>query len=759
MKFTNGFWLLQDDVTALSPMEVRDSLYENNKLTLYAPIVKISGRGDTLNRPQLTVELSAPQEDIIKISMYHFAGGIDQNPNFVLNEKDIVPNVINSKEQISFKSGELEFSIKDNKNWASEIKYKGKYLTGSPLKGAGLITRANGERYFKEQLNLDVSETIYGLGERFTPFVKNGQVVDIWNEDGGTCSEQAYKNIPFYLSSKGYGILVNHPEKVSFEVASEVVSRVQFSVPGEKLEYFIIGGDSLKDVLKNYTTLSGKPGLPPAWSFGLWLTTSFTTTYDEKTVTSFIDGMADRDIPLQVFHFDCFWMKEFEWCNFKWDLDQFPEPEAMLKRLKNKGLYNCLWINSYIAQKSYMFNQGKEHGYLVKNIDGSVWQTDLWQAGMGLVDFTNPDAVLWYKGKLKELLLMGVDSFKADFGERIPTKGIKYFNGSDPQKMHNFYTYLYNKAVFEVIQEVKGHDKAMLFARSATVGSQKFPVHWGGDCSATYQSMAETLRGGLSLCLSGFGFWSHDIGGFEQTAEADLYKRWCAFGLLSSHSRLHGSESYRVPWNFDQEAVDVLRFFTKLKNSLMPYIYTNAIETSQTGIPMMRAMVLEFPNDPACKFLDTQYMLGENLLVAPIFNNRGDVDYYLPEGTWTSLIDGTTRDGGKWYSENYNYLSLPLMVKEGSVIPVNSGDKTADYIYANGVILKTYNFKNGHKSTTVIKESDGSTSLTVDIELHNDNIIINSIGNTSNYSFTYNNGKIINLSGKNSATYNLKDLI
>ena len=234
---------------------------------------------------------------------------------------------------------------------------------------------------------------------------------------------------------------------------------------------------------------------------------------------------------------------------------------------------------------------------------------------MAVVDFTNPAACEWYKGHLKRLINMGVDCFKSDFGERIPTD-VVYFDGSDPVKMHNYYALLYNKAVFEALEEDLGKGNAVLFARSATAGGQQFPVHWGGDCSATYPSMAESLRGGLSLCLSGFGFWSHDIGGFEDTATPDLYKRWAAFGLLSSHSRLHGSKSYRVPWLFDEEAVDVLRYFTKLKCCLMPYIFAAACEAAKQGIPVMRAMMLEFPDDPGCDYLDLQYMLGESLLVA-----------------------------------------------------------------------------------------------------------------------------------------------
>jgi len=243
---------------------------------------------------------------------------------------------------------------------------------------------------------------------------------------------------------------------------------------------------------------------------------------------------------------------------------------------------------------------------------------------------------------------MGIDCFKTDFGERIPTD-VVYYDGSDPIKMHNYYTYLYNQTVFEVLEERFGKGGAIVFARSATAGCQKFPTHWSGDSVSTYESMAENLRGGLSLCLSGFGFWSHDIGGFfEQDLSPDLYKRWCAFGLLSPHSRLHGDGRYRVPWVFDEEAVEVLRFFTKLKCRLMPYIFNAACEAHEKGIPVMRAMMLEFPDDPTCCYLDRQYMLGDSLLVAPVFSPEGIVDYYLPEGRWTNFLTNDIVEGRRW---------------------------------------------------------------------------------------------------------------
>lgn len=712
MKFTDGYWLIREGYNVQNPADIRDITHTSDSMTVFAATKIIATKGDTLNGTLLKADFSSPMPDVIRVKLFHHKGKINKGPAFELFPSDTDVQISVDEETAVLTSGQLSVQVNRKQGWNIDFNYAGKRITGSGWRAPAYIQDPDKKAYYREQLDLGVGEYIYGLGERFTPFVKNGQVVEIWNEDGGTSSEQSYKNIPFYLSSKGYGVFVNHPEKVSYEIASENVSRVQFSVEGEYLEYFIIGGATPKDVLDNYTKLTGKPALPPAWTFGLWLTTSFTTDYDEATVNHFVDGMAERDLPLSVFHFDCFWMKEYQWCDFEWDKDMFPDPEGMLRRLKDKGLKICAWINPYIAEKSHLFDEGMENGYLVKTPDGSVWQWDLWQAGMGLVDFTNPDAVKWYKSKLEMLIDQGVDCFKTDFGERIPTN-VVYFDGSDPVKMHNYYTFLYNKAVFEVLEDKLGKGEAALFARSATVGGQQFPVHWGGDCSATYESMAETVRGGLSLGLSGFGFWSHDISGFENTAPPDIYKRWVQFGLLSSHSRLHGSTSYRVPWLFDEEAVDVVRKFTKLKCSIMPYLYNSAVESTVRGLPMMRAMVLEYPQDPTCFTLDTQYMLGDSILVAPIFNKEGDVQYYLPEGKWTNYLTGEVLEGNRWYSENHGYMTLPIMIKPNTLLAVGKEDSRPDYDYADGVSLHLFELGDGASAQADIVNTLAEQELSV----------------------------------------------
>jgi len=705
MKFTSGNWLIREGFTINFPKVVHEVEENQDGVTLYAPCKHINHRGDTLDGPLLTIKLTAPMENVIRVQTWHFKGGAKRYPNFEVNEEKAPFKLDDKEEELTFSSGNLSAVIsKDPFN----IKFEqdGNLLTNVDGKGLAWITGPKNKTYMRGQHSLKVGELLYGLGERFTPFVKNGQSVEVWNEDGGTSSEQSYKNVPFYLSNRGYGIFVNHPEKVSYELGSEVVSKSQYSVEGEYLNYYLIAGPTPKEVVSRYTDLTGKPALPPAWSFGLWLSTSFTTDYNEETVNHFVDGMAERGIPLSVFHFDCFWMKEFEWSNFVWDERNFPDPEAMLKRLKDKGLKICVWINPYIAQKSKLFDEAAEQGYLIKRANGDVWQWDLWQAGMGIVDFTNPDACKWFASKLKVLLDMGVDAFKTDFGERIPTD-VVYFDGSDPYKMHNYYAYKYNEVVFDLIKEEKGEREAVVFARSATTGGQKFPVHWGGDCDSTYEAMAESLRGGLSLTTSGYGYWSHDIGGFENTATPDVFKRWTAFGLLSSHSRFHGSHSYRVPWAFDEEAVGVAKHFVELKNSIMPYLYRTAVENNKTGVPMMRSMLLEFPEDSLCDTLDRQYMLGDSILVAPIFNEQGIGSYYLPKGKWTHLLTGEVVDGGTWRKEQYDYFSLPLYVRENTVLARGSVTDIPDYDYTSNVCFHVYNLEDGKEVVTSMYDKEG----------------------------------------------------
>lgn len=598
MKFTNGYWMIRDGVDALYAREAYELAADatTESLNVLAPTSVVRGRYDTLNLPTFNVDITTPAEGVIRVCAEHWQGATEY-PGFPLNadepgNRDYVTVQANGNgdgevgvngADVTLTTGGLTVKVVKGAPWnLTFIGEDGKVLTESAGKSLGRFklgaesnvtaqpvsefgvtmdgsARDESDVFIAIQLHLSVGEDVYGLGERFGAYVKNGQSVDIWNEDGGTASEQGYKDIPFYMTSNGYGVLVNNRGRVSFEIGSENT---------------------------------------------------------EATINSFIDGMAERDIPLAAFHYDCYWMREFHWCDFEWDKRFFGDIESTLKRLH------------------------EDKGYLVRKPNGEVWQTDFWQAGMGLVDFTNPAAREWFKDKVKALLNQGVDAIKTDFGERIP-RDVVWYDGSPKLSMHNWYTQLYNQAVFEAIEETYGKGNACLYARSATVGGQQQPVHWGGDCESTFNGMAQSLRAGLSLTSSGFGFWSHGIGGFEGAfPDPAVYKRWVAFGMLGSHSRLHGSTVYRVPWLFDEEdekngvalvpgqtAVDVVREFTKLKLELMPYVYQLGLQPHVNGTPVMRSMFVEFPDDPACRTLDRQYMFGPSMLVAPVFTYSGEVSY------------------------------------------------------------------------------------------------------------------------------------
>lgn len=708
MKFTDGQWMLQPGVAAHYASEAYAVDIHDDKLVVLVTTRPIKHRGDTLQGPTLTLTLSSPMEGVIRVSVVHYTAS--QVPRLRVpmpGAESPRVRIEQNETQVTLTSGGLSVDVRRGEGFGLVFREGDRVLTRSDWRSLGYIQWQGKGNHVHEQLTLAVGECVYGLGERFTPWVKNGQVVENSNRDGGTACEQAYKSVPFYLTNRGYGVLVDEAGPVSFEIGSEKVARVQFSREGESLDYLVIRGPTPKDVVRRLTALTGRAALPPAWSFGLWLTTSFTTNYDEATTTSFIDEMKRRDLPLSVFHFDCFWMREFQWCDFEWDRRQFPDPPAMLQRLRARGLKISLWINPYVAQRSPLFAEGVREGYFIKRTNGLVWQTDLWQPGMAIVDFTHPRAMSWYQGHLRRLLEMGVDCFKTDFGERIPDASVMYHDGSDPVEMHNLYALQYNEVVYRLIAEVRGIDDAVVFARSTYASGQRFPVHWGGDCWSTFESMAESLRGGLSLTTCGFAFWSHDIGGFEGKPPPAVYKRWIQFGLLSSHSRLHGSSSYRVPWLVDEESCEVLRAFTQLKHRLMPYLYARAIEATQTGVPVMRSMVMEHPHDPACATLDRQYQLGEALLVAPVFTESGEVDFYLPEGRWTHLLSGDVKAGGRWHREVHDMQSLPLYVAPNTVLPWGAQIDRPDYDYAQGVTLRVFALDDGTVAPFAVASARG----------------------------------------------------
>lgn len=713
MKFTEGYWVKKQGFTVDHPRQVQEVTPTHAGFVAFAPTRTVRRHGDELDSPMLTTTVEAVAADIVRVRLEHFRGMGESTPNFPLALDPEVTHDAHAEGTSGYvRAGDLEVSVSGDEHYSLTFHAGGRTLTSAIPRSTGFVTAPDGQVYIHEQLTLAVGESVYGLGERFGPVVRNGQSVEIWNDDGGTATEHAYKNVPFYFTTEGYGVFINHPEHVSLEVASEINTRVQFSVPGHRLEYFVIYGPTPKDILRKYTSLTGRAPQVPAWSYGLWLSTSFTTDYSEATVNGFIDRMEELQLPLSVIHFDCYWMRPSRWCDFTWDPQKFTDPAGMLDRYHERGLKVCVWINPYIGQRSHLFDEGMKNGYLLKQTDGAVRQWDHWQSGMAWVDFTNPAARQWWKDELKKLLRQGVDAFKTDFGERVPTD-VVWHDGSDPQRMHNYYSYLYNQAAYEAIAEERGQEEAIVFARAATAGGQAFPVHWGGDSEPTFVSMAETLRGGLSLGMSGFGYWSHDMGGFEGTPNDDVFIRWFPFGMLSSHSRLHGSHSYRVPWNYGDTAVEVARRFIALKNRLMPYLMTHARDITEAGVPLMRHTLLEYPEDRGAVHVDTQYLLGPDLLVAPVFTESGQVDVYLPTAGWTDILSGTHLAAPGWVRQTHDLTTLPLLVRDGTVLPIGSTTDSPDYDWCDGLQLYLLRPQEGTRTVRVRQRSGGFAEYSV----------------------------------------------
>ncbi len=521
-----------------------------------------------------------------------------------------------------------------------------------------------------EALSLAPDECLYGFGERFVPLDQRGRRWESWTTDAvSTATQRAYKPVPFGLSSRGYGLFINSTARIDFDLGATSSLSAAFTLDATELDYFILYGPALNDVLRRFWRLTGAPPLPPLWSFGFW--SSRFGYASRQEVEEIAQGYRQRDIPCDVIHLDPQWMGGREkWCDLEWDTSAFPEPAQMISDLRSQGFRVCLWENPYVPQGTPLYAEGAANGYFVQDAEGEPYLITGW-ADMALqqaaVDFTNPAAVAWWQEKHRQLLAMGVATFKTDFGEAAPDDG-RYHDGTPGSLVHNLYPLLYNQAVFEVVDDHSG-GQGLVWSRATTAGSQRFPVHWGGDSRTTFDHMAASLRGGLNLILSGFAYWSHDIGGFSGASNPALYTRWAQFGLFCSHARAHGT-SPREPWAFGEETEDIFRKYAALRYRLLPYLYSCAARAVATGRPLMRPLLLDYQDDPTTHTLDLQYLLGDAFLVAPVFAETASVPVYLPKGRWVDYWSKHTYAGPGWVTVHAPLDTLPLFVREGAIIPM-----------------------------------------------------------------------------------------
>ena len=532
---------------------------------------------------------------------------------------------------------------------------------------------------FASSLSLFPGEKIFGGGESFTRLDKRGQRLVLYTRDPhGTEFEGMYKPVPFFLSSRGYGIAYHTSAPLTADVGKSCnLGNVAFHYE-DRLDISFFTGTP-KEILRAYTAETGRCQCPPLWSFGLWM--SRITYKSQQEVLETAVRLRKSHIPCDVIHIDTGWFAEDWRCDYRFAEDRFPDPEGMIRTLRKMGFRVSLWQNPYFTPENPLYQEILDRGYAVKNGDGRLAVRD------AVLDLSNPDAVKWYQDQLRRLLRMGVSVIKADFGEAAPLNG-QYYSGRSGYYEHNLYPLRYNKAVYEVTREETG--EGLIWARSAWAGSQQYPVHWGGDADNTDNAMLATLRGGLSLGLCGFPFWSHDIGGFVKQSPEELYSRWLPFGMLTSHSRCHGAPPTE-PWEYSPEFLALFRQCAELKYSLLPYIYQQAQECCANGHPMLRPLFFEFPEDPGAWLIEDAYLLGMDLLVAPLFETgRQEREVYLPQGAWTSYFDGKRYEGGRWHTLAAVHVPIILLVRSGAKIPHAVPGQCTEAMDWNRVAWKSY---------------------------------------------------------------------
>ncbi|HLR26428.1 MAG TPA: TIM-barrel domain-containing protein [Fodinibius sp.] len=504
---------------------------------------------------------------------------------------------------------------------------------------------------------LSPGEKIFGTGESFTQLNKRGQRIPLWvNDPNGVQTQGMYKPIPFFMSSRGYGMFVNSSTPMTFDFGHKFNGTTNLMIGDDELDLFVFLGEP-KDVLDEYTALTGKASMPPLWSFGFWM--SRITYFSEKEVRNVAQNLRKYKIPSDVIHLDTGWF-ETDWrSDFQFSQSRFGDPEKMISDLKEDGFHISLWQLPYFVPKNRLYDEVVEKGYAVTDAEGDIPYAD------AIFDFSNPEGVEWYQDKIAGLLELGVDAIKVDFGEAGPLNGI-YHSGRTGFYEHNLYPLRYNKAIMEVTKEVTGEN--IIWARSAWAGSQRYPIHWGGDAANSSTGMAATLRGGLSLGLSGFSFWSHDMGGFTLKAPEELYRRWAPFGFLTSHSRSHGGAPTE-PWEYGEGFMDQFRRAAEMRYRLMPYIYAQAKESAENGLPMLRALFVEFPDDPGSWNIDDEYLFGSDILVAPLLQKKArQREVYMPPGKWIDYQTGEVYRGG-WHRIEAGEIPIIMLVKSGTVIP------------------------------------------------------------------------------------------
>jgi alpha-D-xyloside xylohydrolase len=572
---------------------------------------------------------------------------------------------------------------------------------------------ADGELAYHVSFEARPDEQFYGLGERFGTFGQRGTRSVAWIEDAlGVSGPHVYKAVPYFWSTRGYGLFVNSGAPVEIDLAATSHSTVSVVVPDEMLEFYVVRAAGPEDALAPLRALTGDVPLPPRWAFGTWVSSSFQPDTQESLLERARQIRRDG-FPADVLHVDPFWQRPGCWSDLAWDRDTFPDPRAMAAELRELGFRLCLWINPYISVDSPRFAEASQAGYFLRRPGGSTWTGSVWGQDRGLpdmaiVDFTNPAAVRWWQGHLTGLLEDGAAVFKTDFAEAVPP-GTVAWNGASGLDLHNVYTLLYNDAAAEVTEQVHGY--RLVWGRSSYLGGQRHAAQWGGDPASTYGGMGSTLRGGLSYAIGGGTFWSHDVGGFYGSPPSDLFLRWAWFGALSPLNRYHGNTS-RLPWDQAAGVYPATRQIVATRYRLLPYLYSAAAQAVRQHRTWLRPMVAACPGDRAARDADGQYLIGTDLLAAPVTAADGEQDVYLPAGTWIDYATRARYDGGRWQRLTRPPEQAPLFVRHGALLPVDTSAPASAAADPDALTLEVWG---GTGGTATVHEARGETRIALTV--------------------------------------------
>lgn len=586
-------------------------------------------------------------------------------------------------------------------------------VTGAPSSVPfGRSRLPDGTRSYHLSFAARPDEQFYGLGERFGTLGRRGTRTVAWIEDAlGVNGPRAYKAVPYFWSTRGYGLMVNSGMACEIDLCHTSHSTISLAMPDDVLEFYVIRAAGPRDAVGPLRLLTGDVPLPPRWALGTWVSSSFQPDTQESVLER--GRKIRRDgFPADVLHVDPYWQRPGCWSDLAWDPETFPDPRAMTAELTALGLRLCLWINPYISVQSPRFAEASQAGYFLRRADGTTWTGPAWGENeglppMGIVDFTNRGAVRWWQGLLARLLRDGVAVFKTDFAEAVPAAAVAS-NGMAGRELHNVYTLLYNDAAAEVTEAVHGY--RLVWGRSSFLGGQRHAAQWGGDPASTYGGMGSTLRGGLSYAFSGATFWSHDVGGFYGTPAPDLYLRWAWFGALSPLIRFHGQTS-RLPWDQGPEVYAATRDIVAARYRLLPYLYSSAVEAVRHGRTLLQPMIAAYPRDRGTRDADGQYLLGPDLLVAPVTAADGEQDVYLPgDADWADYGTRAVLTGGRWHQLQRPPGQAPFFVRSGTLLPVDPGPATSAAVEPESLALEVWAAEN---SSVRVQEQRGTTEVTL----------------------------------------------